>query len=78
MSDLVSRLRASIFDRPLITGKQIADGLRVTPAWFYSHRPALEERGFPVPVIHKLYDARAVHAWLDGQMDPLLLGRVRA
>ena len=58
----------SVFDRPLLTGKQVATGLRVTPDWFYRHREELRRRGFPAPVIHQLYDARAVHAWMDLQM----------
>jgi len=59
-------------DRPLLTGKQVAEMLGLRPGWFYRRHPELERRGFPGPVTHGLYDARAVHAWLDAQMSPKL------
>ena len=56
--------------RPLLTGKQVANMLQKNAHWFYEHRRQLERRGFPAPVAWKLYDAEAVIAWLDAQMDP--------
>jgi len=59
-------------ERPLLTGKQVAEMLGQRPAWFYRRHPELERRGFPKPVTRGLYDSRAVHAWLDAQMNPKL------
>jgi predicted DNA-binding transcriptional regulator AlpA len=58
--------------RRLLTGKQVALILQRNPAWFYEHRTQLERRGFPRPIFSHLYDAEAVIAWIDAQMDPAL------
>lgn len=58
--------------RPLITGKQVARIFQRNPAWFYEHRMQLQARGFPRPIFAHLYDAEAVIAWIDAQMDPAL------
>lgn len=63
-------MRPSVFDRPLLTGKQVAGMLRQSAGWFYDHRADLEKRGFPKPAVYKMYDALAIQAWLDAQMSP--------
>ena len=68
----MSSAAASAFDRPLITGKAVAVGLGISPTWFYQHRDEFRRRGFPEPIFHTLYNSRAVHAWMDAQMNPLL------
>lgn len=61
-----------VLDRPLLTGKEVALHLKRDPGWFYRHREELRTKGFPEPIVGLLYDARAVDAWLDAQMNPLL------
>lgn len=58
----------SVFDRPLLCGKEIARALRMTPMWFSRRREDLYARGFPRPVIGNLYDSVAINNWLDAQL----------
>ena len=56
----------------VLTGADVADLLRVSKAWFRSHRAELQrDHGFPltVPGLRDRYDPLAIEAWFARQRD---------
>jgi hypothetical protein len=55
-----------------LTVAEVARGFGKTVAWFRKHRPALEARGFPAPLVPGSYDPEAIVAWRRAQMTPAM------
>lgn len=56
----------AVSDRPISAAQVAKELLNRSPAWFYIHRPDLEQAGFPKPIpVHGGYLPSKVRAWLD-------------
>lgn len=63
-------MKAAAAHKRMLNAAEVAERLGRSRSWFYQNRGELERAGFPCrhPIL-RLWDAKAIDAWLDGSMD---------